>query len=91
MDRKLRNHLHTWWHPKLEALVGEVGNHLKLSAKKRAALVEAFRDRCIEIVGKEYEGILDQFSWENNVEPIIDIVGMLPKDELAEMASPSST
>jgi hypothetical protein len=86
MDHKLREHLSGWWHKKLNELVGEVGNHLKLSAKKQEALAEAFRDRCTEIVGEEYESTLSQFSWNNNVEPIIDIVGMLPKDELAEMA-----
>jgi hypothetical protein len=86
MDHKLREHLSGWWHEKLNDLVGEVGDHLNLSAERQGDLAEAFRDRCVEIVGDEYESTLNQFSWNNNVEPIIDIVGMLPKDELAEMA-----
>jgi hypothetical protein len=49
-------------------------------------LEEDFRERCIEVVGKEYDGEVDAFSWKNHIAPIIDIVGMLPKDELAEMA-----
>lgn len=86
MDRKLGAFLQEWWHTKLDALISEVGQHLQLSEPKRAALSEAFRARRDEIVGTEYTSALDDFSWNNHVEPIIDIVGMLPKDELAEMA-----
>jgi hypothetical protein len=86
MDPNIREYLHRWWHKKLDELVEEVGEHLKLSKKKRAALADAFEERCSEIVGKEYEGSLDQFAHENNILPIINIVGMLPKNELAEMA-----
>ena len=86
IDRKLRRHLHGWWDERLPALVDEVGDHLELSPKKREELVGAFSEKCNSIVSDEYEGTLGQFSWENNIEPIIDIVGMLPKDELAEMA-----
>ncbi len=86
IDRKLGDYLHGWWYEKLDELIAEIGEHLDLSGPKREALASAFRDRCNEIIGTEYEGALNQFSWTNHVEPIIDIVGMLPKDELAEMA-----
>lgn len=86
MDPNIREYLHGWWHEKLDQLVKEVGEHLQLSPEKQIALMDAFKDRCIEIVGKEYEVNLDQFAHENNIMPIINIVGMLPKDELAEMA-----
>lgn len=86
IDPNLRVHLHNWWHEKLDDLVGEVADHLGLSKQKKALLDEAFEERCIKIVRDEYEGALDDFSAENNVSPITNIVGMLPKDELAEMA-----
>jgi hypothetical protein len=86
IDERLRYHLHQWWHEKLDGLIDEVGRHLKLSGKKQAALAKAFTSRCSKIVGEEYEDALDEFSRKYNVDPIIDIVGMLPKDELAEMA-----
>lgn len=86
IDESLRAHLHAWWHERLPELVAEVGEHLDLSEAKRAVLQEAFREKCIEVVRGDYENALDQFSRENNVVPIIDIVGMLPKTELAEMA-----
>lgn len=86
IDRKIREFLQAWWPSKLESLIGEVGERLKLSDADRAMLVDAFQDRCSEIVNDDYQKALAKFSWENNVLPIVDIVGMLPKDELAEMA-----
>lgn len=86
IDPHLRQYLHEWWRSKLGEVVGEVGAHLEFSDEQQAALVAAFEERCTEIVGREYEGGLAQFSHENNVGPIINIVGMLPKDELAAMA-----
>jgi hypothetical protein len=86
IDRKLGAHIQEWWHEKLDEFVAELGEHLQLSEAKRAALAQAFGARRDEIVGTEYAEALGKFSWQNHVEPIIDIVGMLPKDELAEMA-----
>lgn len=86
IDPSLRLHLHHWWHHKLEDVVGEVADQLKLSKRKKASLEKSFEERCVEIVHDEYEDDLDKFSEENNVSPITNIVGMLPKDELAEMA-----
>ena len=86
IDPHLRMHLHAWWHEKLDGLVEEVADKLKLSDAKRADLTKAFDKRCAEIVHREFEEALLDFSHANNVRPIINIVGMLPKDVLAEMA-----
>ncbi len=82
----IRLHLIEWWRPKLLQLVGEVAENLKLSEKDHAKLLEDFGDRCLEIVGTEHQDDVRQFAYENKVQPIINVVGMLPKDELAEMA-----
>ncbi len=82
----IRKHLLDWWSDKLEELVGEIGEHLELSEEKQAGLNESFKQRCFEIVQNEHQQSLMKFSGENKVRPIIKIVGMLPKDELAEMA-----
>jgi len=86
IDPDLYEHLHQWWHQKLAEMVGEVADHLKLSKRKKEALEKDFYKRCDEIVHDEYMRDLDQFAEDNNVRPITNIVGMLPKDELAEMA-----
>lgn len=86
IDPDLRLFLHNWWHQKLDGFVGEVADHLKLSKRKKAALEKDFYDRCVGVVHDEYEDSLEQFAEDNNVRPITNIVGMLPKDELAEMA-----
>lgn len=82
----IRGHLVQWWRDKLEEVVGEVGEHLQLSADERTELIDDFRERCLRVVFTEHQEALLQFSHENKVQPIIKIVGMLPKDELAEMA-----
>lgn len=82
----IRNHLVAWWLPKLHELLAEVGEHLQLSEASQASLDEAFAERLFEIVQKEQHESLMEFSDQNKVQRIIQIVGMLPKDELAEMA-----
>jgi len=86
IDPDLRNYLHGWWHQKLDGLVEEVADELKLPKQKRTKLVEAFEERCGEIVHREFEEDLIEYAHQNNVRPVINIVGMLPKDVLAEMA-----
>lgn len=86
LDPHILQHMHRWWHEKLDSFVVEIADHLKLSKNKRADLLKEFDDRCGEVVHREFHEDLVQFSHANNVRPIIDIVGMLPKDELAEMA-----
>jgi hypothetical protein len=83
---RLRHHLHGWWRDKLDEVVEEVGGMLKFPEEELPALIAAFEDRREEILGEEYETSLSRFSWENNIQPVINIVGQLPKDELAEMA-----
>lgn len=82
----IRSHLLEWWGNKLVQLVGEVADHLKLPAEDRAKLVEDFNARCTKIVVDEHQDDLMKFADQNKVQPIINVVGMLPKDELAEMA-----
>jgi hypothetical protein len=86
IDPDLRMHLHRWWHERLDGLVEEVADELKLSDTSRADLIKTFDERCAEIVHREFEQALIDFSHANNVLPVINIVGMLPKDVLAEMA-----
>jgi hypothetical protein len=82
----IRKHLIEWWLPKLHELIGEVGEHLQLPDAEKTALNEAFAQRLFEIVQSEHQDALMEFSDENKIQRIIRIVGMLPKDELAEMA-----
>lgn len=86
IDPRFLQHIRRWWHGRLDEFVVEIADHLKLSGKKRKGFLESFDERCAEIVHGEFERDLTQFSHMNNIGPIIDIVGMLPKDELAEMA-----
>jgi hypothetical protein len=83
---RLRQHLHRWWRDKLDEVVEDIGGMLNVPDNDLPTLVAAFEERRDEIVGQEYDASLSQFSWENNVQPVINIVGQLPKDELAEMA-----
>jgi hypothetical protein len=86
VDPDLRRFIHGWLHEKLDDFQGEIAEHLKLSDDDRAALLAAFKDRSADISYREFGDDLIAFSDANHVQPIIDIVGMLPKDELAEMA-----
>lgn len=86
IDPDLRLYLHGWWLETLDGLVGEVADHLKLSDADRGRLAGVFDKRCTEIAQKEFGQALHNFSDANNIQPVINIVGMLPKDVLAEMA-----
>ena len=81
----IRKHLHGWWSDKVLELTGEIGDHLGLSAEDRSSLIDAFQSRFWKIL-EEHQEALMQFSDEKKIQPIINVVGMLPKDELAEMA-----
>lgn len=85
VDPRVNNYLGTWWPPKLLELVNEVGEHLELSEDERVKLLTAMAGRTSEIV-QEYEQGLGNFQHEKNVSPILNVVEMLPKDELAAMA-----
>lgn len=82
----VRTHLLSWWFDKLMELVDGIGEHLKLSAQDRELLADSFKERCMDIVRIEHQEDLAEFTNQNKVQPIINIVEMLPKDELAEMA-----
>jgi hypothetical protein len=86
IDPDLQMYVHGWWLEKLDGLVGEVADHLKLDDAERQRLTDAFDPRCTEIAHQEFGQALHSFSDANNVQPVINIVGMLPKDVLAEMA-----
>lgn len=86
MDPRISEQMGHWWLLNIPAMVEEVVAHLKLSEPKASELRAMFAEkRAVELVA-EYQQSITEFSRENNVDPIIDIVGMLPKDELAEMA-----
>lgn len=82
----VRKHLREWWKPKLLELVNEAGNRLNLPTEERAKLLGNMATRCYEIVEMDFEDSLVQFQRDQSIDPIINIVGMLPKDELAHMA-----
>lgn len=82
----IRHYLLHWWRGKLDQLVAEIGEHLHLAEKDHEELVETFRARCLEIVRDEHQDDLMKFADQTKVQPILNVVGMLPKDELAEMA-----
>jgi hypothetical protein len=82
----VRKHLQEWWMPRLLELVNEVGNRLNLPTDERSKLLGDMATRCYEIVVTDFDDSLTQFQRDNSINPIINIVGMLPKDELAHMA-----
>jgi hypothetical protein len=82
----IRKYLREWWMPKLLELVNEVGNTLELSTEKRTKLLSDMSTRCFEIVTNDFENSLTKFQFDKSITPIINIVEMLPKDELAAMA-----
>ena len=86
IDPDLRRFVHDWIHEKLEAFSDEIANQLNLSEQARGELAPLVVQRSLEIAYRGFSEDLTGFSNANHVQPIIDIVGMLPKDELAEMA-----
>jgi hypothetical protein len=82
----LRRYLDSWITGKLLEVLSEAGEHLKMSEAKTAEMVKAMSGRCLEAVGKDLEEDLAAFKWETSIDPIINVVRMLPKDELAAMA-----
>lgn len=82
----IRQHLNEWWMPKLLQLVSEVGKKLDLPEEETLKLVTDMATRCFEVVTTDFQADLGQFQRDNSINPIINIVGMLPKDELAAMA-----
>lgn len=85
VDPKIGGYLQSWWPQKLFELVGEVAERLKLDEAQQATLLEEMAQRCVAVF-QEYEDQLGGFQQEQNIEPILSIVAMLPKDELAAMA-----
>jgi hypothetical protein len=85
VDPKIEAYLQTWWPRKLYEVVGDVATHLGLDDAEQAKLLEDMTERCFVAFG-EYQQELEQYQREENIDPILSIVGMLPKDELAAMA-----
>lgn len=85
VDPKIHQYLESWWPQKLYEVVDEVAGHLELDEAQHAKLLEDMAERCWGVYG-EYQEELQQFQREQNIDPILSIVGMLPKDELAAMA-----
>lgn len=85
VDPRIKSYLETWWPQKLYDVVDEIAQHLDLEEAQRNQLLEDMAERCWGVFS-EYEQDLQQFQREQNIDPILSIVGMLPKDELAAMA-----
>ncbi len=78
--------LHHRWPSWILQVVDEVGQTLGLDEQARENLVESYAPRALELSDGEYAQELAEFTHEKNIEPILKIVAMLPKDELAAMA-----
>ncbi len=85
LDPRIGGYQGTWWPSKLVGLVQEVGEHLKMTEDEQIKLLIDMAGRTTEIQ-QEYEQDLAAFQQEKNVSPILNVVEMLPKDELAAMA-----
>jgi hypothetical protein len=86
MTPRVGKFLNEWWPSTLLRVVEEVGEKLGLSEEKREELIESYASRALELVQDSYGPDLGEFQREQNVDPILKIVAMLPKDELAAMA-----
>ena len=67
-------------------MVDEIGETLGLDESEREDLVAAYAPRATELAAGDHAEELADFVREKNIEPILKIVAMLPKDELAAMA-----
>jgi hypothetical protein len=85
VDPKIAGFLKDWWPMKIFEVVGEVGDHLGMDEDAKTKLLEGMAQRCFGVL-QDYEKELLDFQWEQNINPILSIVAMLPKDELAAMA-----
>jgi hypothetical protein len=86
MTPQVGGFLNEWWPSTLLGVVDEIGQKAGLPDEKREELVEEYVGRAMELVEDDYARRLGEFQREQNVEPILKIVAMLPKDELAAMA-----
>jgi hypothetical protein len=75
-----------WWASTVLELAEEVGRKAGLSKEESEELAAKFSPRVQELVQDRYLSELADFQREKNIEPILKIVAMLPKDELAAMA-----
>ena len=86
MTPQVGGFLNEWWPSTLLGVVDEIGQKAGLPDEKREELVEEYVGRAMELVEDDYARRLGEFQREQNIEPILKIVAMLPKDELAAMA-----
>ena len=73
------------WHAALPTLVEAVADHLGLDDDAKTAVSDNLAAKCEEMVG-EFADALGGMQQEVYISPIIRVVGMMPKDELAAMA-----
>ena len=64
----------------------EVAGRAGLTKEESEELAANYVPRALELVEERYAEELIEFQREKNVDPILKIVAMLPKDELAAMA-----
>jgi hypothetical protein len=75
-----------WWTSMLLEVAQEVAGGTGLSEEESEELAANYLPRALELVNERYASELAEFQREKNVDPILKIVAMLPKDELAAMA-----
>jgi hypothetical protein len=78
--------LQSRWPSWLLQVVDEIGETLGLDEQARENLIETYAPRAMELAEGDYAQQLADFTREKNIEPVLKIVAMLPKDELAAMA-----
>jgi hypothetical protein len=85
VDPGIQGYVDGWWRRTMDELVDEVAKDLKLSQRRRDNLLKRFASRCDTFVD-EYESDLGKIQSAHYVWPVLKVLAMLPKDELAAMA-----
>jgi hypothetical protein len=85
MDAELTDATLLYWSDELVELVVRVAQHLAMSEAQTDQLLEEMAPARGEMIEK-FADELDHLQSEMNVGPIIRVVAMMPKDELAAMA-----
>ena len=85
MDRGLTDATVQYWSAEARNLVEKVAHHLDMSKEETDDLLEAM-DAVRDEMTEKFSDELETLQSEMNVWPIISVVEMMPKDELAAMA-----
>lgn len=85
IDVNVKQEAAQFWIDRLPILAGSIAVRAALDEPDRAELLDDLLAKCGDAID-EFRANLDQLSDETYVQPIIRVVAMMPKDELAAMA-----